>query len=562
MSYVLYKSNGQRLVTVVDGSIDKATTDLTFVGKNYAGYGEILNQNLAKLLENFADNNEPVKPMVGQLWYDTVDKKIKMYDGTRFKALQNIDSGTSRPSDNTKGDFWYDETTKKLKFYDGSKFVTIGPADDPEYNSVKIVAVTVVDEYGLEKNALRAEIDDGTGNINVPMVIARDSFAVNSYDTLNAVDSFGNLQRGITLPQTNASTGDSTSGGYYFWGTAGTALGLVEKVGTTYNWHNATEYLRKVDFDAAINDGVDIPADYGLSVGLANVLRIHADSNTYEGKISATNGTSISINLLYNSALTNVITFAENNILPNTAIGMNIGTSAQRFASSWITTATSTRIDSGWIYANTYTGAVVGNVTGNITGNLNASIVTATNAIIGTLNATNISIGSGSITGPLNGNITTALIQANGGTDYSPAQIRGAWTLVGNSTLRATYADLAEKYHADAEYDVGTVLVLGGVNEVTVSTTRGDTAVAGIVSINAAYKMNSEAGPDNTHPYVALAGRVPCKVVGPIKKGELLVTSAHPGYACSAQSSDNPNAVLGKALEDFAGDFGVIEVKV
>ena len=125
----------------------------------------------------------------------------------------------------------------------------------------------------------------------------------------------------------------------------------------------------------------------------------------------------------------------------------------------------------------------------------------------------------------------------------------------------ALYADLAERYEADAEYDYGTVLVIGGTKEVTTTDKVADTRVAGIVSKNPAYMLNSDAGSDETHPYIALKGRVLCKVVGPIKKGDILVTSEHPGYA---QKSPGiwPGAIIGKALEDHSEGFGIIEVKV
>ena len=126
----------------------------------------------------------------------------------------------------------------------------------------------------------------------------------------------------------------------------------------------------------------------------------------------------------------------------------------------------------------------------------------------------------------------------------------------------AFYADLAERYEADAVYDAGTVLVIGGDKEVTVSNIRSDTRVIGIVSKDPAYRMNSDAGPDSTHPYIALKGRVPCKVTGTVKKGDLLVTSIYAGYACSKSKNDDPNAVIGKALENFDGGLGVIEVLV
>ena len=125
----------------------------------------------------------------------------------------------------------------------------------------------------------------------------------------------------------------------------------------------------------------------------------------------------------------------------------------------------------------------------------------------------------------------------------------------------AYYADLAERYEADSDYDFGTVLVIGGTKEVTISTNYADTRVAGIVSRNPAYMMNSEAGSDETHPYIALKGRVQCKVVGIIKKGDLLVTSTVAGHATVADDS-YPGAIIGKALEDHSEGFGVIEVKV
>jgi hypothetical protein len=128
---------------------------------------------------------------------------------------------------------------------------------------------------------------------------------------------------------------------------------------------------------------------------------------------------------------------------------------------------------------------------------------------------------------------------------------------------QSKYADLAERYHADAEYDVGTVLVIGGDAEVTISTQRSDTRIAGIVSVNPAYRMNSEAGNDKTHPFIALKGRVPCKVAGRICKGDMLITSETPGHARAyLEGADNPNAIFARALEDFPGGYGEIEVKV
>ena len=110
---------------------------------------------------------------------------------------------------------------------------------------------------------------------------------------------------------------------------------------------------------------------------------------------------------------------------------------------------------------------------------------------------------------------------------------------------------------------MGTVLVFGGESEVTACTMDTDVRVAGIVSINPGLKLNSSAGNSETHPYIALKGRVPCKVIGPVKKGDLLVTSDTPGYARSCGGVDMGHAVLGKALEtNLSGGEKQIEVFV
>lgn len=153
-------------------------------------------------------------------------------------------------------------------------------------------------------------------------------------------------------------------------------------------------------------------------------------------------------------------------------------------------------------------------------------------------------------------NTVTSSAYYDAGITYNPST-----NILATVASSALYADLAERYEADAVYEPGTVLVIGGEKEVTVTATFADTRVAGIVSKNPAYMMNSEAGTDETHPYIALKGRVPCKVIGYIKKGDLIVTSSTPGYGIAA-SNVFGGAIIGKALESQSEGFGVIEVLV
>ena len=126
----------------------------------------------------------------------------------------------------------------------------------------------------------------------------------------------------------------------------------------------------------------------------------------------------------------------------------------------------------------------------------------------------------------------------------------------------ALYSDLAERYAADMDLEPGTVVVFGGEAEITMSSLMEDTAVAGIISTAPAFRMNNEAGDNKTHPYVALKGRVPCKVTGPVKKGDLLITATLHGHAMSVGKRAQPYTAFARALENFNGGTGVIEVAI
>jgi hypothetical protein len=147
------------------------------------------------------------------------------------------------------------------------------------------------------------------------------------------------------------------------------------------------------------------------------------------------------------------------------------------------------------------------------------------------------------------------------GSEALDCAMTGTFTLTGSSKLQATYAgDLAEYYEGDAEYEPGTVLVFGGDKEVTTTDAMNDTRVAGVVSTDAAYMMYGAC--PGLKNLVALAGRVPCKVVGRVKKGDLLTTSSTPGYAVKA-NDPKLGSIIGKALQDKdSGEAGVIEVAI
>ncbi len=136
-----------------------------------------------------------------------------------------------------------------------------------------------------------------------------------------------------------------------------------------------------------------------------------------------------------------------------------------------------------------------------------------------------------------------------------------AVTFDGEATS-ADYADVAERYEADAPLAAGDVVELGGAKEVTKSTSAYSQTVFGVVSTNPAFMMNKAAGSDTTHPYIAMVGRVPVKVLGPVTKGQRLVSSDTPGVARAVDVSAGLNVymVIGRALESKTSDgVGLIE---
>ena len=157
------------------------------------------------------------------------------------------------------------------------------------------------------------------------------------------------------------------------------------------------------------------------------------------------------------------------------------------------------------------------------------------------------------------GGAATAIINGAGNTSGNIGSSSGWFNTLYATSSKALYADLAENYQADGEYAAGTVLVFGGTAEVTVNAVDGDRKVAGVVSTNPSYVMNAGLEGANV-AIVALTGRVPTMVVGPVRKGDLMV-AAGLGRA-RAEADPRVGSVIGKALEDFDGAEGTIEVVV
>ena len=185
--------------------------------------------------------------------------------------------------------------------------------------------------------------------------------------------------------------------------------------------------------------------------------------------------------------------------------------------------------------------------TANTTGTL--SVVNNTGLFVGTNSDFNAYVSGTSVylaNQTVNGNM---YFRVNvGGVPTNALTINGSTGVVSGNQVNANYADVAERFHADTVYDAGTVVELGGSNEITKVDADLSDKVFGVISTRAAYLMNSQAGSDETHPPVAMTGRVPVKVIGQVAKGDRLVSAGN-GLARSARAGEaTAFNVIGRAL--------------
>ena len=211
MSYVINKFNGEQLIVLDDGTIDTSTS-INLVGRNYVGYGEAQNENFLWLLENFANNKPPARPLTGQLWFDTSANLVKVYNLEEWVPVGSAILSQDAPTTTIAGSFWLDTNANQLKVYTGSEWQLIGPEAVRGFGSTKVRATTLDDTVGNQRPVLIFETDD------VPFAICTASaFTINPYAAIDGFET--NLTAGINLSSASKINGNVT-------GNAGTADAL------------------------------------------------------------------------------------------------------------------------------------------------------------------------------------------------------------------------------------------------------------------------------------------------------------------------------------------------
>lgn len=131
MTFYINLTNGTSLATIADGTIDSTSTSITLVGKNFPTYGQLLNQDLVSMLENFSNSTSPTSPLIGQIWYDSANNVLKFYRGgtsnSYWQTLANVISSDIIPSTAQQGDFWWNTSSQQLNYYDNLEWIVVGP---------------------------------------------------------------------------------------------------------------------------------------------------------------------------------------------------------------------------------------------------------------------------------------------------------------------------------------------------------------------------------------------------------------------------------------------------
>lgn len=575
MAYNITLTDGTALTTIADGTVNTTSTSVTLVGKNYAGYGIFLDENFVHLVENFSDTTAPPNQLTGQIWWDSGNSLLKVYNGSVWKTISAATASGTAPASNVTGDLWYDTVNQQLKVWTGSAFLVVGPA----YSNSTGVAGAI--PLAIEAAAGGSRIVTGLYADNVLAAIVNPSTSfvpVSTYST-----AFPTIYAGLTVSK-SISTGGLLAGNVINNGNITFSAGGTSSVAIiTSTGANVAGY---------VSASGNITGGNITSGGTATVTGNVTGGNLAIGGLATVTGNITGGNITTGGALVvsgtaNITGNVNGGNLRTTGLITATGTvTGGNVVSSGFITAGSTISSVGNITsaanvagANIIASAnvsAVGNVAGTyflgngsqLTGisaavsvskienglsnvqiasaNANITMAVSTTSNVVVVSTTGITT-SGSLT--INsGNAAAAIVNGGGNAVGNIGSSTGYFNQVFAVATSALYADVAERFEADEVLDPGTVVELGGAKEITRSLLELSENVFGVISTKPAFTMNGGAGENDTHPAVAMTGRVPVKVTGIINKGDRLVSAGN-GLARAAQPGEATSFnIIGRAL--------------
>jgi len=252
MAYQINKTDGTIVATVADGQIDNISTDITLIGKNYSGFGEALNENFIKLLENFSSTTQPVNPIKGQIWFDGTENKLKVYSGTAFVPVSSATISNTQPTTLGVGDLWFNDTQKQLYFFDGTSTILLGP-DYSQTQGLSGFRVTSILDSLNQTRVITILYNNG---------ILLGIFSKDSFTPKNAIEGFsGSIEPGFN---------QGTLSGMKFDVTATNA----EKLGAV----DATTYARR-DTSNQFAGQIRVNSNLGIVFGGGDQGNLTVDAN-------------------------------------------------------------------------------------------------------------------------------------------------------------------------------------------------------------------------------------------------------------------------------------------
>jgi hypothetical protein len=589
MAYVINLTDGTTFATIADGTVNTSSS-MILVGKNYAGYGEFLDENFIHLLENSASTTSPSAPLIGQLWWDKSANLLKVnFNGnpsTGWKTISAATASASAPTSNVTGDLWYDTVNQQLKVWTGSSFIVVGPAFTSATGTAGAVPEAIpnsgggpdIDVTSLYVAGVRTAIVSDTAEF-VPSAPTSTTFP-RIYPGLNLNKGISDAGfAGNIFNQGNLRLGASGNAAVVI--VTGTGANVTGYVTATANVTGAN--IITAGFASATGNitGGNISTT-GLLTAAGNVIGGNINS---AAAISAVGLITAGGNVTGANIATNGIVTAAGNIT-----GGNILTSGQLSAGGAVNATgniTGGNIITGGGVTATGTITASGNIVagsgrfflgdGGLLSNVSAAI-SVTRIENGT---SNVAVGTsgGNVTIGVAGTANVVVISTTGVTTNGltvPSITKSGSNAVGNigsssnyfnqvfaTATTALYADVAERFAADEVLVPGTVVELGGTQEITRSQTDLSENVFGVISTRPAYTMNGGAGDDDTHPKVAMTGRVPVLVTGVVKKGDRLVSAGN-GIARAAKPGEaTAFNTIGRSLVDkTTPESGTIEAIV